>query len=291
MSQLGTRRDKPGDVDGHPGILATVDEVKVVVSHSERATLRVGEVFLKVDAAPGLLLAGRTRPPHQPRQPRQTRRGRRQPPPRPLGLPPLTEGRRCRQHQCPDQSRPGTGEGWGPGRGRTARPTSRRRRRRLGPELSRPLATVSRGPRQARTVRPATGRGRTACPASRRHRRPERSRRLRRRPERSRHLHRRPEPSRPDTGGDQGLARDRAVRPAKRRRRLRRLHDRSRREAGERRPVAVRTGPRWHAIRALGPLHTATCGYVAAGHGKYHQQAVSESFPCRARRAQLLNVQ
>ncbi|MDF3141553.1 aminoglycoside phosphotransferase family protein, partial [Streptomyces sp. T21Q-yed] len=27
-----------------------MDEVKVVVSHSERATLRVGDVFLKVDA-------------------------------------------------------------------------------------------------------------------------------------------------------------------------------------------------------------------------------------------------
>ncbi len=29
---------------------ATVDEVEVVVAHSERATLRVGDVFLKVDA-------------------------------------------------------------------------------------------------------------------------------------------------------------------------------------------------------------------------------------------------
>lgn len=27
-----------------------MDEVKVVVAHSERATLRVGDVFLKVDA-------------------------------------------------------------------------------------------------------------------------------------------------------------------------------------------------------------------------------------------------
>ena len=32
------------------GILAAMDEVKVVVAHSERATLRVGDVFLKVDA-------------------------------------------------------------------------------------------------------------------------------------------------------------------------------------------------------------------------------------------------
>lgn len=32
------------------GILVAMDEVKVVVAHSERATLRVGDVFLKVDA-------------------------------------------------------------------------------------------------------------------------------------------------------------------------------------------------------------------------------------------------
>ena len=30
--------------------MANVDEVKVVVAHSERATLRVGDVFLKIDA-------------------------------------------------------------------------------------------------------------------------------------------------------------------------------------------------------------------------------------------------
>ncbi len=35
---------------GVPAIMAGVDEVKVVVAHSERATLRVGDVFLKVDA-------------------------------------------------------------------------------------------------------------------------------------------------------------------------------------------------------------------------------------------------
>nr|WTB11934.1 hypothetical protein OG546_35040 [Streptomyces antimycoticus] len=49
-NQFGTRRDKPDDVDGHPEILAATDEVKVVVSHSEPTTLRVGDVFLKVDA-------------------------------------------------------------------------------------------------------------------------------------------------------------------------------------------------------------------------------------------------
>jgi aminoglycoside phosphotransferase (APT) family kinase protein len=32
-----------------PAIMADVDEVKVVVAHSERATLRVGDVFLKID--------------------------------------------------------------------------------------------------------------------------------------------------------------------------------------------------------------------------------------------------
>ena len=32
--------------------MAEVDEVKVVVAHSERATLRVGDVFLKVDGSP-----------------------------------------------------------------------------------------------------------------------------------------------------------------------------------------------------------------------------------------------
>src|SRR5499426_2582172 len=39
-----------GDVGGHPAMMTGVDEVKVVVAHSERATLRVGDVFLKVDA-------------------------------------------------------------------------------------------------------------------------------------------------------------------------------------------------------------------------------------------------
>jgi hypothetical protein len=30
-------------------MMAGVDEVKVVVAHSERATLRIGDVFLKID--------------------------------------------------------------------------------------------------------------------------------------------------------------------------------------------------------------------------------------------------
>ena len=33
-----------------PGIMADVEEVQVVVAHHERATLRVGEAFLKIDA-------------------------------------------------------------------------------------------------------------------------------------------------------------------------------------------------------------------------------------------------
>jgi aminoglycoside phosphotransferase len=33
-----------------PAMMATVDEIEVVVAHNERATLRVGDVFLKIDA-------------------------------------------------------------------------------------------------------------------------------------------------------------------------------------------------------------------------------------------------
>ncbi len=40
----------PATFGGHPAILVDVEEVKVVVAHCERATLRVGDVFLKVDA-------------------------------------------------------------------------------------------------------------------------------------------------------------------------------------------------------------------------------------------------
>jgi aminoglycoside phosphotransferase (APT) family kinase protein len=34
----------------HPAIMSDVDEVEVIVAHNERATLRVGDVFLKIDA-------------------------------------------------------------------------------------------------------------------------------------------------------------------------------------------------------------------------------------------------
>jgi aminoglycoside phosphotransferase len=43
-------RDKPGDVGSHPRDDGNVEEVEVVVAHNERATLRVGDVFLKIDA-------------------------------------------------------------------------------------------------------------------------------------------------------------------------------------------------------------------------------------------------
>src|SRR5881394_1990908 len=39
-----------GGADDHSVRMAVVDEVKVVVAHDERATLRVGDVFLKIDA-------------------------------------------------------------------------------------------------------------------------------------------------------------------------------------------------------------------------------------------------
>src|SRR5215472_10731554 len=43
-------RQTRGDVGGHPAMMAGVEEVEVVVAHNERATLRVGSVFLKIDA-------------------------------------------------------------------------------------------------------------------------------------------------------------------------------------------------------------------------------------------------
>ena len=46
MSHAITR----GNAGGHPAILTGVEEVEVVVAHSDRATLRVGDVFLKIDA-------------------------------------------------------------------------------------------------------------------------------------------------------------------------------------------------------------------------------------------------
>jgi aminoglycoside phosphotransferase len=39
-----------GDVDGPVATMAAVEDVEVVVAHNERATLRVGDVFLKIDA-------------------------------------------------------------------------------------------------------------------------------------------------------------------------------------------------------------------------------------------------
>jgi aminoglycoside phosphotransferase (APT) family kinase protein len=43
----GTR---PGDVGGHSAKMTDVEEIEVVVAHNERTTLRVGDVFLKIDA-------------------------------------------------------------------------------------------------------------------------------------------------------------------------------------------------------------------------------------------------
>jgi hypothetical protein len=43
-------RQTAGDVDGHVATMAPVEDVEVVVAHNERATLRVGDVFLKIDA-------------------------------------------------------------------------------------------------------------------------------------------------------------------------------------------------------------------------------------------------
>jgi Ser/Thr protein kinase RdoA (MazF antagonist) len=40
----------PATACGHPAIIADVNEVKVVVAHQDCATLRVGDVFLKIDA-------------------------------------------------------------------------------------------------------------------------------------------------------------------------------------------------------------------------------------------------
>ncbi|MEU8354385.1 aminoglycoside phosphotransferase family protein [Nonomuraea sp. NPDC048882] len=48
---LGATCEKPGDVGDRPReYWSAMDEVEVIVAHSERATLRVGDVFLKVDA-------------------------------------------------------------------------------------------------------------------------------------------------------------------------------------------------------------------------------------------------
>ena len=44
------RHDKPGDVVHHRRENGDVEEVEVVVAHHERVTLRIGDVFLKIDA-------------------------------------------------------------------------------------------------------------------------------------------------------------------------------------------------------------------------------------------------
>jgi len=43
-------RETRGDVGSHRAMMADMEEVEVVVAHHERATLRVGGVFLKIDA-------------------------------------------------------------------------------------------------------------------------------------------------------------------------------------------------------------------------------------------------
>src|SRR4029453_10274202 len=43
-------RDNPATSVAIPAIMADVEEIEVVVAHSERATLRVGDVFLKMNA-------------------------------------------------------------------------------------------------------------------------------------------------------------------------------------------------------------------------------------------------
>jgi hypothetical protein len=45
-----SRAQTAGNVDGHVATMAPVEDVEVVVAHNERATLRVGDVFLKIDA-------------------------------------------------------------------------------------------------------------------------------------------------------------------------------------------------------------------------------------------------
>src|SRR5260370_36491891 len=51
QNSVGLSWTKPrGDVGGHRAIVADVEEVEVVVAHHECATLRVGDVFLKIDA-------------------------------------------------------------------------------------------------------------------------------------------------------------------------------------------------------------------------------------------------
>jgi len=44
------RQDQPCFARRHSAMMADVEEVAVVVAHSERATVRVGDVFLKIDS-------------------------------------------------------------------------------------------------------------------------------------------------------------------------------------------------------------------------------------------------
>src|SRR5258708_10940389 len=46
-------RDNPVTSVVIPAMMAKVEEVEVVVAHNERATLRVGDLFLKIDADQG----------------------------------------------------------------------------------------------------------------------------------------------------------------------------------------------------------------------------------------------
>jgi hypothetical protein len=48
----GLARGGSGDVDGHLVMTAGATEVEVVVAHQERITLRVGDVFVKLDSDP-----------------------------------------------------------------------------------------------------------------------------------------------------------------------------------------------------------------------------------------------
>src|SRR6202034_4711176 len=50
LSRRAVAGDIPGDIGDPPAMISDVDEVEIVVAHSERATLRVGDVFLKIDA-------------------------------------------------------------------------------------------------------------------------------------------------------------------------------------------------------------------------------------------------
>src|SRR5947209_11054745 len=49
-SDRATRLKTRGEVGGDPAIVADVQQVEVVVAHHDCATLRVGDVFLKIDA-------------------------------------------------------------------------------------------------------------------------------------------------------------------------------------------------------------------------------------------------